>query len=48
MYIRLNLGEIKEFLLKNRPDHRAEASGVSPAVPELEMMFHPNRRLTRL
>ena len=46
MYIRL--GEIKEFLPENRPDHPAEASGLSPAVSEFEMMFQPNRRLTRL
>jgi hypothetical protein len=44
----LHLGEIKEFLPKNRPDHPADASGLSPAVSELEMMFQPNRRLTRL
>ena len=44
----LHLGEIKEFLPKNRPDHPADASGLSPAVSEFEMMFQPNRRLTRL
>jgi hypothetical protein len=46
MYI--TFSEIKEFLPKNRPDHPADASGLSPADSELEMMFQPNRRLTRL
>jgi hypothetical protein len=44
----LHLGEIREFLPKNRPDHSADASGLSPAVSKFEMMFQPNRRLTRL
>ena len=44
----LHLGEIKEFLPKNRPDHQADATVLSPAVSEFEMMFQPNRRLTRL
>jgi len=44
----LDLGEIKEFLPENLPDHPADASGLSPAVSEFEMMFQPNRRLTRL
>jgi hypothetical protein len=44
----LHLGEIKEFLQKNRPDHPTDASGLSPAVSEFEMVFQPNRRLTRL
>ena len=44
----LHLGEIKKFLPKNRPDHPADASGLSPAVSEFEMMSQPNRRLARL
>ena len=43
----LALGEIRELLPKNRPDHPADASGLSPAVSEFKMMFQPNRRLTR-
>jgi len=44
----LDLGEIKEFPPKKRPDHPADASVLSPAVSEFEMMSQPNRRLTRL
>ena len=48
MYITLNLGESKEFLPENRPDHPPDASGLSPGVSAFKMMFQPNRRLTRL
>ena len=44
----LDLGELREFLPENRPCHSADASGLSPGVSEFEMMFQPNRRLTRL
>ena len=38
----LHLGEIKEFLPKNRPDHSADASELSPAVSEFEMGISKN------
>lgn len=44
----LDVGEIREFLPENRPEHPADASGLSPAVSEFEMMFQPDRRLTKL